>query len=114
MREVPIPRDLITAIDWHFGIRELQQNPRTANRRLWSFSRITAWRFVKGTILEAGVVGRAACPRGLRHGFGVGSLQAGVPLNLVQQWMGHARISTTAIYARWHHAGVAQRQRRRA
>jgi integrase/recombinase XerD len=44
-------------------------------------------------------MGRAACPRGLRHGFGVGSLQSGVPLNLVQRWLGHARISTTAIYA---------------
>jgi site-specific recombinase XerD len=26
-------------------------------------------------------------------------LQAGVPLNLAQRWLGHARISTTAIYA---------------
>jgi site-specific recombinase XerD len=99
VREVPIPRDLMTDIDWHFGIRELQQDAQRAKRRLWCFSRVTAWRFVKETILEAGVVGRAACPRGLRHGFGVGTLQAGVPLNLVQQWMGHARISTTAIYA---------------
>ena len=44
------------------------------------------------------IIGRAACPRGLRHSFGVGTLQAGVPLNLVQRWLGHARISTTAIY----------------
>jgi hypothetical protein len=48
---------------------------------------------------HAGVFGRQACPRGLRHGFGVGSLQNGVPLNLIQRWMGHARLSTTAIYA---------------
>jgi integrase/recombinase XerD len=26
-------------------------------------------------------------------------LQAGVPLNLTQRWLGHARISTTALYA---------------
>jgi integrase len=71
----------------------------TANRRLWSFSRVTAWRLVKGAMLKAGIVGRPACPRGLRHGFGVGTLQASVPLNLVQKWMGHAHIRTTAIYA---------------
>ena len=47
----------------------------------------------------AGIVGRHACPRGLRHGFGVGTLQAGVPLTLVQRWLGHARLTTTAIYA---------------
>jgi hypothetical protein len=28
----------------------------------------------------------------------VGTLQASVPLNMVQKWMGHARISTTLIY----------------
>lgn len=44
------------------------------------------------------IVGRAACPRGLRHSFGVGTLQAGVPLNRVQSWLDHSRISTTAIY----------------
>jgi site-specific recombinase XerD len=40
-----------------------------------------------------------ACPRGLRHAFGIGALQAGIPLNLAQRWLGHSRISTTAIYA---------------
>ena len=45
------------------------------------------------------ITGRHAAPRGLRHAFGVGTLQSGVPLNLTQRWLGHARISTTAIYA---------------
>jgi integrase/recombinase XerD len=26
-------------------------------------------------------------------------MQASIPLNLVQRWMGHAQLSTTAIYA---------------
>jgi len=99
VREVPIAPGLMAAIDRHFGLRDLQRNPETANKRLWSFCRATAWRFVKDAMLEAGIVGRPACPRGLRHGFGVGTLQASVPLNLVQRWMGHAHISTTAIYA---------------
>jgi integrase/recombinase XerD len=97
-REVPIMPGLMTALDRHFDLRASQQSPDTAHRRLWSCSRVTAWRFVKGVMVEAGVTGRPACPRGLRHGFGVATLQASVPLNLVQRWMGHARISTTAIY----------------
>jgi site-specific recombinase XerD len=48
---------------------------------------------------RAGIAGPQSCPKGLRHSFGIGTLQAGVPLNLTQKWMGHARISTTAIYA---------------
>src|SRR5262245_2374288 len=99
VREVPIAPALMAAIDGHFGLRELQRDPETANKRLWNFCRVTAWRYVKGAMQEAGFVGRPACPRGLCHGFGVGTLQAGVPLNLVQRWIGHARISTTAIYA---------------
>ncbi len=38
-------------------------------------------------------------PKGLRHGFGVAAVQAGIPLNMVQKWLGHAQLSTTAIYA---------------
>lgn len=67
--------------------------------RIWTSTRFSAWRYIKDGMLEAGVCGRPACPRGLRHGFGVGTLQAAVPLNMVQRWMGHARASTTAIYA---------------
>ena len=32
---------------------------------------------------------------GLGHSFGID----GVPLNLVQKWLGHAQLTTTAIYA---------------
>ncbi len=38
-------------------------------------------------------------PKGLRHGSGVAAVQAGIPLNMVQTWLGHAQLSTTAIYA---------------
>lgn len=53
----------------------------------------------KRVMRHSGVTGRYACPRGLRHAFGAGALQSGVPLNLTRRWMGHAHISTTAIYA---------------
>jgi integrase/recombinase XerD len=58
-----------------------------------------AWRLVKRLMASAEVEGRQACPRGLRHAFGVGTLQAGVPIDLTQRWLGHARLCTTAIYA---------------
>jgi integrase/recombinase XerD len=41
--------------------------------------------------------GATACPKAFRHGFGTGSVQAGIPITLLQRWLGHAR-STTAIY----------------
>jgi integrase len=50
-----------------------------------------AWRFIRRATIGTGVVGVAGRPRGLRHAFAVGALQAGVPLNVVQRWLGHAR-----------------------
>lgn len=98
VREVPLPPDVIAALDAHFDLHAAQRDPDLAHRRLWPFCRQTAWRIIKRAAVRAGLSGRAASPRGLRHAFGVGTLQATVPLTLLQRWMGHARLSTTAIY----------------
>jgi site-specific recombinase XerD len=34
----------------------------------------------------------------LRHAFGINAVRVGIPLNLIQRWMGHASMKTTAIY----------------
>lgn len=98
IREVPIPAELMRELDAHFRIRAAQLDPALAKRPLWRMHRASAWRVVKILMDIAGVVGAAASPRGLRHGFGVNSLQAGVPITLVQKFMGHSRLSTTSIY----------------
>ncbi len=98
VREVPVPPSLIAALNREFGIDGAQRDSRQAGLPLWPWHRVTAWRLVKALMQKAGIVGAPACPRGFRHGFGVGTLQAGVPLNIVQRWLGHARLSTTAIY----------------
>jgi len=99
VREVPIPESLMVALDFHFTLRAAKRDPSVSHSRLWPWHRTTAWRAVKEIMRRANVTGRPACPRGFRHGFGVGTLQSGVPLNLVQRWLGHAKIETTAIYA---------------
>lgn len=99
VREVPIPPALMAALDRHFEITKRQRSSDAASERLWQCSRTTAWRLIKQVMGKAGVIGRQACPRGLRHAFGIGTMQSGVPINLTQMWLGHASISTTAIYA---------------
>jgi integrase/recombinase XerD len=98
VREVPIPPALMQMLADEFGIVDAQRDRMLAARPLWSMSRTTAWRVVKRVMAHAGIIGRGACPRGLRHSFGVGTLQAGVPITLLQRWLGHARLSTTEIY----------------
>jgi integrase/recombinase XerD len=99
-RSVPVPPALLDALDMVHGIRE-RHGRRGKGRavRLWPWSRMTGWRAVHAVMQVAGLDGVAASPKGLRHGFGVAAVTAGIPLNLVQKWLGHAQLSTTAVYA---------------
>ena len=97
-RSVPIPPALLDALDLVHGIRELQTR-RGRGVRLWPWSRMAGWRAVREVMGAARLEGPHASPKGLRHAFGVAAVSAGIPLNLVQKWLGHAQLTTTAIYA---------------
>jgi integrase/recombinase XerD len=82
-----------------FHLRRNQRDPVSAYRRIWKWSRTTAWRRTKEIMAAANIIGLPAMPKGLRHGFGVHAFQSFVPPHLVQRWLGHASLRTTAIYA---------------
>lgn len=90
MREVPVPAEFIQRL---IGMKV------GTGRRLWPWHRATAWRAIKAIMRAADIKGAQASPKGLRHGFGVHAIRCGIQLNLLQKWMGHAQMSTTAIYA---------------
>ena len=92
IREIPVPGDLVQLL---LESRERHQ----PNTLIWTFGRTYAWQRVKMVMMNAGVSGLHASPRGLRHGFAVEAVLSGVPLSLVQKWLGHACLATTAIYA---------------
>jgi len=82
------------------GLRDRKKGARSNSPALlWEFGRTTAWKKVLAVMKLAGVKGPQATPKGLRHGLGVAAIQAGIPLNLLQRWLGHAQLTTTAIYA---------------
>lgn len=98
-REVPVPMDLTRRL-----ARLRQPGQESARAPLWALkgtqiNRVTAYRWIKAVMGQAGIRGAQACPKGLRHGFGIHAIRCGVPLNMLQKWMGHASMSTTAIYA---------------
>jgi len=98
VRQVPLPSELLCALDRTFKLRRRQPDPHFACQRIWPWSRTTAWRRVKEVMAAAGITGMPAMPKGLRHGFGVNAFQSSVPPHLVQRWLGHASLETTAIY----------------
>jgi len=95
VREVPVPHELIAA---------LGHSRASSEEFIWSFEnrpipRPTAYRWIKSLMIEANISGPKTCPRGLRHAYGVRAILSGVPLHMLQRWMGHASMETTAIYA---------------
>jgi integrase/recombinase XerD len=98
VRQVPLPASLLDALEAQFQLRARQNDPALRSRRLWNWSRVTAWRYVKMVMTMANIRGPSASPKGLRHTFGVAAFQARVPPHIVQRWLGHASLRTTAIY----------------
>lgn len=99
-RTVPVPADFLDTLNTAHGIREAQKSQRRARKQIWPISRVRVWQIVKDVMIEAGIPDAPhRSPKGLRHGFGINATTNGVPLHLVQKWMGHAQLSTTTIYA---------------
>ena len=88
-RIVPIPLGLT---------RQLLALPLSTEGRFFSFHRTTAWRHIKRTLEVAGANGPSATCKGLRHGFGIRAARKSVPINIIQRWLGHANMATTAHY----------------
>jgi len=103
-RSVPVSATVMRKIDRIFGISKGRMDPDTL---IWPIGRMTAYRCIRQVMESAGIYGIQACPRGLRHGFAVSALNAGVPITLVQRWLGHADLKTTAIYT--HVLGAEER-----
>lgn len=90
-RAVPISPDLIRQL-------KALTASRSPSEPIWQWCRMTGYRRIKEIMSEAEIVGPQASPKGLRHSFAVAAISSGVPLNLVQRWLGHADMATTAIY----------------
>lgn len=90
-RAVPVPASLLGEL------QKLAQATKPEGS-IWSVSRATAYRWVKAVMRTAKIAGVQAAPKGLRHSFAVAGISRAVPLTVLQRWLGHAQLETTAIY----------------
>jgi integrase/recombinase XerD len=108
-RAVPVPPPFLDMLNMVHNLRAAQKRKdRGKGVYLWYMARNTAWRKVCEVMEAAKIVGPHATPKGLRHGFGIKAVTSGVPLNMLQKWLGHAQLSTTSIYADAHGAEAHQ------
>lgn len=98
-RAVPVPDEYLQTLKaTHRLSRALGNRKRPKPKRLWNWGRTKAWQLIKDTMSDAGIPGAHATPKGLRHAYAVAALERDVPLTLIQKWLGHASLNTTAIY----------------
>ena len=113
-RAVPVRPELLELLDMVHGVREAQQRgkPEMLGVRLWPWTRTHGWRLVKGIVARANIPdGPQKSPKGLRHGFGVAAISAGIPLNMLWRLQRPPASRSTEIFsavpdAQWSHARI--------
>jgi integrase/recombinase XerD len=99
-RQVPLSDEYLQALDDAYDLRMLQKKgSRIQDKRLWTWSRRHGYEVIKEIMAIAEINGIHAVPKGLRHAFAIACIDKDIALNMVQKWMGHASMETTAIYA---------------
>ena len=99
-RAVPVPPEYLDTLNTAHGIREAQKSLKRMNVPIWPITRQRIGQIVNGIMKEADIAeGKHCCPKGLRHGYGINATTNGVQLHMLQKWLGHSDLKTTAIYA---------------
>jgi integrase/recombinase XerD len=102
-RVLPFGRNAAAALrDWlERGRPQLAPHARHdavfVNARGGKLSRMGWWKILRGHARGAGVTARVH-PHVLRHSFATHLLEGGADLRVVQELLGHANVTTTAIY----------------
>lgn len=98
-RAVPVPESLIDTLNLVHSIRKARRRKvRAQDTALWPWSSTQGWKHMAAVMAQAGFEGPHASPKGLRHCFGVMAATQTRNPRLVQKWLGHRDLNTTAIY----------------
>lgn len=96
-RVVPVGETALEALAAHLVLRGRQRGPLFQNPRGGRLTTRSAHRIVKRMALRAGL-GQRVTPHTLRHSFATHMLGEGADLRLIQELLGHSRLSTTQRY----------------
>ncbi len=96
-RVVPVGETALEALAAHLAMRGRQRGPLFLNARGGRLTPRSAHRIVRARARQVGIEQRVT-PHTLRHSFATHMLGAGADLRLIQELLGHSRLSTTQRY----------------
>ena len=97
-RQIPLSDSFLEELNLVHNLRCKQRTIKGQNEKMWGFTRRTGHRRIQKVMDRAEIFGEQANSHGLRHAFGIACAINEIPLPIIQKWMGHASIETTAIY----------------
>ena len=97
-RFVPLPEHFLTKLDDVHQVEDVQK--RQLGKKIWPFSRTTAWRAITDVMEKGEIVGIQATPKGLRHSFVIHHQQLNTPDHIIQRWLGWASRDMMEVYGR--------------
>ncbi len=106
-RIVPFGAKAAEALDAYLGPRAQARGPVFTNHRGGRLTVRAIYDIVRRSARAAGIVRRVS-PHTLRHTFATHLLDAGADLRVIQEFLGHSRLSTTQRYT---HVGADQLMR---
>lgn len=99
-RFIDLPTDFIEVLNDVYQIKKKQTDEKLGREPVWDFTGRTGENYVKKVMMAAGITGKKANARGLRHSFGMAAAESRIPSHQIQQWLGHRNPSGTAAYTR--------------
>ncbi|OGL14312.1 MAG: hypothetical protein A3G97_11760 [Candidatus Rokubacteria bacterium RIFCSPLOWO2_12_FULL_69_21] len=96
-RVIPVGDAALQTLDAYLGARRQADGPLFRNLRGGRLTVRSVHRIVKARSRAAGLT-RRVTPHTLRHTFATHMLDAGADLRLIQELLGHSRLSTTQRY----------------